>query len=474
MFWLWLACGGEKSQDTISDSASSDTGDEVELTCMDEDSYFSGLSIEPTDISTVFRVSWTAEGDEHYLHYLDSVGASRFVSAQSSGNTHSALAVGLKPLESYALRPAVQIGEQVFCGQGEEVRPEALSQMLPESTHQGETKDGFLVTALTTEQMRFVTIVDGLGDFVWAKEVPFQGGLSEDGPLTQALLSSTNDKIAYFTFDNTGSQTATLHEVGLDGTELRSVPVPGWHISFTEVEAGVYAGLGSDTYVREDGVEIYGDTIVELAADGTQSVVWNSFDDFSPEQGSPYYDPMADDWMHANFLAFDKSRGKYMISLGRINAVAQVDRATGSLDWMASGNPMFATDIRPEDEQDFPFLISEPHSVQWLGDGRILVFNRGFPTAEIGMTCSEATELQLDLNNRTMTKVWSAPSEECLSVIFLGETHRIDDEQTLAVWSDRGQLDIFNAASESVWKVNLNFGAIFGFGSWHSELGAMR
>ena len=163
-----------------------------------------------------------------------------------------------------------------------------------------------------------------------------------------------------------------------------------------------------------------------------------------------------------------------MISLGRINAVAQIDRATGNLDWMASGNPMFATDIRPEDEQDFPFLISEPHSVQWLGDDRILVFNRGFPTAEIGMTCSESTELQLDLSSRTMTKVWSAPSEECLSVIFLGETHRLDNGQTLSVWSDRGQLDIFNADSESVWKVNLNFGAIFGFGAWHSEIGAMR
>ena len=120
-------------------------------------------------------------------------------------------------------------------------------------------------------------------------------------------MASSNDPVCLFTFDNTGSQTAMFHEVGFDGTELRSVSVPGWHISFTEVESGVYAGLGSDTYVRQDGVEIYGDTIVELAPDGSQSVIWNSFDDFSPEQGSPYYDPMADDWMHANFLAYDKA-----------------------------------------------------------------------------------------------------------------------------------------------------------------------
>ena len=98
------------------------------------------------------------------------------VNANSSGNTHEALALGLKPLDSYTLRPAVQLGEQVYCGQGEEVRPEALSQLLPENSHQGETKDGFLVTALTTEQMRFVTVVDGLGHSYGPKRSHFKGG----------------------------------------------------------------------------------------------------------------------------------------------------------------------------------------------------------------------------------------------------------------------------------------------------------
>jgi hypothetical protein len=477
MLWLLLACGGksEDSNDGQNETGldQQDTAEEI-LSCENSDTPFSDFVIQETGVSTVFKVSWTAEGDSHYLHFVDSAGFSRFIVAESDNNQHTAISVGLVPLEETTLRPAIKIGDEVFCGTGQSVRPDVLSTGLPELSLEGEPQDGFFITALTTESTRFAAVLNGAGQFVWANEVPFENGCADCGPLTEVLLTEDEKSLAYFTFDNTDPGSGVFYEVSFEGEELRTVPVPGWHLSFTTVENGVFAGLGHATYLRPDGVEIYGDTIVELSPDGTLTEVWNSFDAFSPEPDSPYYDEMVDDWMHTNFLTYDAARGKYLVSLGRINGVAQIDRATGGVDWMASGHPIYATDIRPEDEQDFPYLISNPHSIQWLGDDRVLIFNRGFPEAEIGMSCSEATELQLDLNTRRMTKVWSSPSEECLAVIFLGEAHRLDTGETLSIWSDKGQLDIFNSDSNSIWKVNLDFGAIFGFGMWTDELAGMR
>ena len=79
-----------------------------------------------------------------------------------------------------------------------------------------------------------------------------------------------------------------------------------------------------------DGREIFGDTIVELTEDGTLTEIWNSFDDFDPEN-SMYINEEDNDWMHVNFIHYDRERDKYMIVLDRINAVGQVDRQTGTL-----------------------------------------------------------------------------------------------------------------------------------------------
>jgi len=87
------------------------------------------------------------------------------------------------------------------------------------------------------------------------------------------------------------------------------------------------------------------------------------------------------------------------------------------------------------------------------------------------MACSEITEVQVDLDNRTMKKLYSIPSEECSMVLFLGNAQRVTDNQTLAVWSDRGQMDIFDEEQQSVWKLNMGIGTAFGYGMWSENFG---
>jgi len=466
MLLFIFGCSGSEKPSTPQDTA---VEEEPLIICEDDDTHFSALQVNSTDIGTVFRVQWEASGDAHYLHYIDSVGAARWVEATSEGNQHSALAVGFQPLSEATLRPAVTQGETTYCGIGETVTVGGLSSELPQGAMVGEIQDGFLLAPITTANTRFATIVDGAGEFIWAHEVPYPEGFTEGSPLTQMHLNRDGQHISYFTFDSDNLDEAYFTEVTLDGTVVRQVQVPGWHLSFTEVGDGVFAGLGWDTYTRPDGTVVFGDTIVELGQDGTLTEVWSSFDAF-PISDPIYDDPMVEDWVHVNYLDYDVERDKYLITIGRTNAAMQIDRSTGASDWLASGNPGFATDIRVEDERDWSFVLSYPHSVQWLGDDRILILNRSFPDIEFGMECSEVTELSLDLEQRLMRIEWSAPAEECLMVYFLGNALRLDDGNTLAVWSDRGQVDIFNPQSQSIWKLNLNLGAAFGFGGWTDSL----
>ena len=71
--------------------------------------------------------------------------------------------------------------------------------------------------------------------------------------------------------------------------------------------------------------------------------------------------------------------------------------------------------------------------------------------------------MQLDTPTSEARQTWSYESEDCLHVYYLGESHPLDNGNMLIVWSTSGRIDQVTAAGQSVWRIEADLGAGFGF-----------
>jgi hypothetical protein len=118
-------------------------------------------------------------------------------------------------------------------------------------------------------------------------------------------------------------------------------------------------------------------------------------------------------------------------------------------------------------------LVSNPHSVQYLGEDRLLLFNHKGSTDDPDsdqIQCSEAVEIQLDTEAGTATRSWRYSSEECLRVVYFGEAQRLDGGNTMVIFSSSGQISEATPEGETVWQLNTDVGGAFGFGTRFSSL----
>jgi len=264
----------------------------------------------------------------------------------------------------------------------------------------------------------------------------------------------------------------TIHRYGLDGSLLEEVKLQGIHTDFVELPDGNMASVAWE--VREfedsDGVtqQVLGDRIVESADDGSQVVIWSAFDDFSPDlteslpSGSYPADPSVLDWSHINGLSYDAEEDDYLVSADGLNVLLRIDRQTGTRLWTLSDSE---GDFSSSDEAR---LVHGAHSVESLGTDRLLIFNRNvsYPMdgKDLDAVCSEAIEVELDIESGTAQRSWSYGTDECLLTVFYGEAMRLDNANTLVIFSSSGQLSEANPEGETVWQLNANVGAAFGFG----------
>ena len=330
-----------------------------------------------------------------------------------------------------------------------------------------QTVEGFTTVGLITESSSYVVIVDSAGEYVWFRPTGI-------GVVSRALFSEFTPSVLYMTWAESVSEAATIYRLGMDGEIIETFAAPGGHTDFTELPDGSMAVLGWDLRVIEDEfgepVSVLGDNLVEIDAEGNQRVLWSVFDDFSVDlsQKLPMTTIGSDvdilDWSHANGLSYDAVSDDYLISIFGLGSLVRVDRETGQVDWtLSDSGGDFQT---PSDEG----LIRGTHSVQFLEDDRYLVFNRNIPnpmeeSPDIENACSEAVEFQLDMERGEASRLWSYGSEECLYVLFFGEAIRLEDGNTLTIFSSAGQISEATSSGETVWEINLDVGASFGFGN---------
>ncbi len=439
-----LAACASPPEDTPDDGGPDDTAPDEP--CEVDDAAFSSLRVEPTGIPTVARASWsTTLTGSAVVEFGDGTRALETPDAPDG----SALIVGVGPLRDVTWRVRVTDGDHRICSQTQTWRTGALDPRLPERTVLGDQPSGdYVVTTVLTNDTGFVTVLDPSGEIVWATPV------TEDppgGPF-RAQLARGGGAILYAHVANAVSDAVEVVRIGLDGATTTAATFTGGHTDMVELPDGTIAMLGWEIREVTPGRRFLGDTIVEVGADGVQREIWNAFEaltvDLTGDYANDFYraDPDVEDWSHANGLHYDEVDATYYVTVRGTQQLARVGR-DGTTAWTVG--PAHST--VPSD------LIRNPHSVERLPDGSLLVFNGG------KQICSTADRLVVDAEARVVTAVASYTSADCLNVVFLGDTRRQSDGSVRVSWSSSGRLETFAEDGRSLQTVDLPVGAIYGF-----------
>lgn len=228
---------------------------------------------------------------------------------------------------------------------------------------------------------------------------------------------------------------AGLVRVGLDGVEIERWPVDGATHDFVQREDGNFTLIAED---ERDG--LLGDKLVELDADGTQTVLWSTFDSFDPAVFPSDY-PTDPGWTHANALDWDASTDSYWLSVRNLDTIVQIDRATASvLTRIGSAQPTVGF-VDPDD------AFSGEHQFEWLPSGNLLVFDNGYQSGQ-----TRAIEYHVVDGYAVPTWTWTA--DHHLLNYAMGDVERQSDGSTRINLSTLPSILAVDPFGKELWRMN--------------------
>lgn len=248
--------------------------------------------------------------------------------------------------------------------------------------------------------------------------------------------------------------------ISLDGQVVESIPAPDNHHDFVELGDGTVVTLGFEEQGEGDD-EILGDTVVEIAPDGSQRVVWRSLDMFPYEvNNQPDFPDLEMGWTHANALDYDPARDAYLVGVRNFHAVVGIDRSSGEPLWQLGGDQSDV--VLPDGSTEMFF---GQHQFELSGD-RLLVFDNGSDERMF----SEAVEYELDLDAGTAERSWGFRADPDLYCLAGGDVTRLPTGNTLVDWSFQGRLEEVTHDGEVARRMQFPLGAGLGYATWRADL----
>jgi hypothetical protein len=485
LFLLLTACSGTAPDgDVVGRFAGSDLEDDADAAgtdpldtpaedCVEGGDALGHITAEPIEgQATVLRVTWDGPAQQDGLVYFeDALGIVRAIPTDDDG---TALLVGLHPNSDVWLQTSALVDGERVCSAPVVAQtgslPAGLAEAQVSGSLDGPATPAFLALPVLTEFDRMAVIYEtrtGAPVWMWTMPSELEGG----SPIYRVHVRADGGGVLLNVHEAPHSA-GGLYSVDWDGS-WSFLEVEGASRDFFELEDGTVAVLSNQVRNTEhplfdDERVVRGDRIIEVRPDGSQTEIWNMFDDTPHDLGLT--EIAADqniefvEWAHANGITHDPHTNRYVVSLPDVESVAAIDRATGGLAWLLQeGGGDFETGGLNEP------LMEQSHSVQVLPDGNLMLFNR----RETG-GCSDVTEIELDLENQTARPVWTHDSDPCLLVVFLGEGRRLEDGDTVVSWSSAGQVDIIGPDKALRWRLALDLGAGFGFVDHATALGGAR
>ena len=236
--------------------------------------------------------------------------------------------------------------------------------------------------------------------------------------------------------------------VSMDGYTETKIPAPMVDHDMTMRPDGTLAGI----VIQEHGAEGMADSIQEIAEDGTMTEVFSAWDHVDALAAADSFDhPM--NWTHGNALDYESSNDSYFMAMKELHTMARVQRETGELVWALGGEGNQFT----WGEGTEP--LSMFHQFEWITESQLLVFENGDP--ERGY--SQVREFQVDQDALTATEIWRYRPDPDILVFAKGDVDRLDNGDTLVVWSSSGEIQQVDPEGAVVWQLNTDLGTAITF-----------
>lgn len=404
-----------------------------------------GLVLEvPSSMPTLIRASWSGSASGTVLY--DDGETLRQARAQATDSGWEAWLYGATPGSQVQVVVEGEDGGAAFVSEAAEIGTMALGHTLviPEGRDlAGAATQGDLVlVAFGGDTAHGVAVFNGAGQPVWAWEAPagFQvSGASWCGIGPCVVAERGQERLD----ENVILQLDPLGEI------TREVPAPYAHHDVVMTDDGALNWLQAAPRETTEHGLVYGDRLVQTAIDGTERVLWDSWDTLPVTEGTQWsgrYYQGGRDWTHANGL--EERDGHWLISLGGLASVVEIDSADGAIRWTLDGQASGLGDAR----------FDMQHSPSWTPDGTLLLFvNRG-----PGGGSSWVAEFAVD--GAEPREVWHTDREGAYQTDALGHTWRRPDGRTVVDYGKIPVIQQLDAAGDAQWELE------FADGTWTTQV----
>lgn len=276
-------------------------------------------------------------------------------------------------------------------------------------------------------------VLDGRDRVVWASRTPPQH-TSMHARVARDQRSLYLDRNSYWaTFD--GGADSTVDQVYLDGSLIHTFVTPGLHHPFTDLPDGSLA-YGSQRVSDTETLQI-------VHPSGDVEEVWDCAEWLASEGLDAYY-------CASNTLTYDERSDAFLMSFYSLNAIVEVDRATGAVDrWFGQLPGAYAFD--------------PVESGFWWQHGGVITPEGTLLTSSDLSAGGEETvvrEYALDDATRTLTEVWSFGVGEGLYGVKMGEAVRLPNGNTMHNYGALARLREVTPDGVVVHDVSWDAGAI--------------
>ncbi len=404
----------------------------VAVRLAEDDAHSAELSWSDRD-STVLDVTYSSPGDP----------LERRAAITTGGGQQSTTLWGLPEDEviSYSLEASGQACSDTFRSAG---LPKGLPS-LSVSTWDAERADAW----------RYVVGV-AMGEdgalFIIDREGRWRFHHLHDQAITVSAALLDGATLLYNSFDQgRANDIGQIHARDLLSGETVDTRTEGGHHTFALLPDGTLAFPSVDVRPWTDPdtgeeLQVIGDRVLEIAPDGVVSELWSIWDHEVPavhdSWDSGFYGELGNDWTHANALTYSVERDSYLLSLGHLDMIYELDRSGAvRTRWTADDVVSGAS---------FNFQ----HDPTWTDDGTLTLLSYPDDGPPIAIEYAAA-------DDGTLEEVWSY-QRDADGISLLGQVRRLPSGNTFVNFGGMGEMREVTPEGEVVWQVNTDLGVWFG------------
>jgi hypothetical protein len=390
-------------------------------------------AVPGTEIATVVQVTWhTDEPTIGFVEYGTTQAMEWSTPLEATpSREHSATLFSLHAGTAYSYRVVTWDGD---AGVSDilSFRTAPLPSGLPAFTATG-SFDSYVVVPVRGAAPA-VVVLDPAGAVVWYH--------SDDSGLDvlRARFSEDRRSILYnrTEVDEDSTEESAIVRVALDGSATDVIAVPFLAHDFVELEGNRFAAIVVDR--REAGGQAYrGDAIVEIAADGSTTPVWSTWDSFDPIE-SPG-DGLNGAWTYANALEYSSNENAYYVGLQNFSSVLRVPAAGGDPDWVLGSTEATLTFA----DGNTPFT-RQSGIARFTDDDMFIVDNGGSGGG------ARVVEYSLNLDTGQAVELGRYAPMPAVSVGELGGIVRWESGTWVISWGDAGRIELVEDET-STWSL---------------------